>query len=312
MIFIIKQKTRIGSGSLRVVALGMVLAVLSGCVSPGQIEKPVLTPTVVKSDPVVLEFAEKAVAEHRYDDAQKILQRIFIGDPKNVRAHLLLAEVILATGSPQDALRRFEQMAENENIKARALQGKGLALFRIRKDEEGRKALEQAVKADATLWRSWNALGYYYDMAGNWKNASEAYDNALKGNPKSATIYNNRGYSRLLQNRLDESISDLRTAVSFDPQLRISRLNLQLALAWNGQYARAMLGVPHKERGNALNNIGYVALLRADFPAAESFFLRALETDAAYNVTAHQNLSYLKNLKEVQKSEANGDRKRKN
>jgi len=53
-------------------------------------------------------------------------------------------------------------------------------------------------------------------------------------------------------------------------------------------------------------------LLRGDFPAAESFFLRALETDAAYNVTARQNLSYLQNLKEVQKSESGGDKKAKN
>jgi Flp pilus assembly protein TadD len=296
-----------GSRCVRILALGAALVVLAGCVTTNEPIKPVVTPQVKKTvDPAVLDFAEKAIDQHRYSDAAKMLQRVFINDPDNSRAKLLFAEVVLATGSHNEALQRFSEIAEKPDAAARALQGKGLALILTDNADDGHEALVQAVAKDAGMWRAWNALGYYYDTAGDWQKSSEAYDNALKANPNSALIYNNRGYSRLLQKNLDGSINDLRTAMKLDPKLKIVRLNLRIALAWKGKYARAMLGVQKKERGKALNNIGYIALLRGDLPAAQSFFLRALEADAAYNATAYRNLSYLENLKEVQNIEAGG------
>jgi Flp pilus assembly protein TadD len=295
------------SRCIRNLALGAALVVLGGCVAAPEAVKPVVTPQVKKTvDPAVLDLAEKALDQQRYNDAGTILQRVFINDPDNNRAKLLLAEIVLATGSANDALHRFSEIAKKPDAPARALQGMGLALILTNSIDDGRKALAKAVEKDHGLWRAWNALGFYYDTEGDWKKSAQAYDNALKANPKSALIYNNRGYSRLLQKNFDGAINDLRTAIRLNPKLKIVRLNFRIALAWKGKYAHAMLGVQKKDRGKALNNIGYIALLRGDLPAAQSFFLRALEADAAYNATAFKNLSYLENLKEVKHAEAGG------
>src|SRR3546814_8145467 len=41
--------------------------------------------------------------------------------------------------------------------------------------------------------------------------------------------------------------------------------------------------------GRAFNNIGFVALLRGDLPAAESYLLRSMEADAHFNKIANRS-----------------------
>ncbi len=74
--------------------------------------------------------------------------------------------------------------------------------------------------------------------------------------------------------------------------------NLRLALAWDGEYALALAGAEDGGLARALNNVGYVALLRGDQDNAESLFLRAIETDPAFNTIAARNFSYLRSLRE--------------
>lgn len=293
------------SGSLSLFAT---LGILAGCATPAPVaELP--APKIMPPDPMAFEIAEAAVNEGRYGDAKQVLQRIFSSDPKNLHGKLLLAEIVLATGAPVNAIRRFDEIAAQNKFVARTLQGKGLAFFKLKDMAKGQKFLTLATEKDPTLWRSFNALGYFYDSTQNWTNASESYDQAIKLRPKLALLHNNRGFSRLLQKRFQESINDLQSAIRLKPDLMIARLNLQLAMAWKGDYARAALGVEKNKKGEALNNIGYVALLRGDLGTAEAHFIRALETDAAYNKTAHRNLGYLQNLKEVRKIEKARDSK---
>src|SRR3546814_16264025 len=62
---------------------------------------------------------------------------------------------------------------------------------------------------------------------------------------------------------------------------------------------RSLLGVSRKNAGRAFNNIGFVALLRGDLPAAESYLLRSMEADAHFNKIANRNLEYLLSLKAI-------------
>ncbi len=299
------------SRTRNLVMVTVLAAIATGCATTDQavvktppatqIAKPVL-------DPRVLEFAKKAVADGRYADARTILQRVFLAEAENIQAKLLAAEVTLATGKAEHAEALFDAIASDPAVEARALQGKGLALIKLGESEKGIEVLQQAVKKNSGLWRGWNALAYQYDIEGQWQKSTKAYDQAINGSPKTAFLYNNRGFSRLLQKNTDAAIKDLRTAVRLDPKLKVARHNLRLALAWKGQYDRAMLGVVKDQQGTALNNVGFVALLRGDFPTAEAYFLRALEADAAYHQIAHKNLSYLRSLKKVRDSEDNPKR----
>ena len=281
-----------------------VMIAVAGCQTDGD-ERPqtAAAATIEKADPRLNDLAEKAIAQGRYDAAQRLLDRVLLADAEDIRARLLMAELHLATGLSEQAGREFDELADDPMAAARALQGKGIALMRLGDNAVAYDSLRRAVAIDPTQWRAWNALGYYHDSQRKWSEADESYENALAANPESALIYNNRGFSRLIRRRFDEAVEDLTKALELDPDLETARLNLRLVLAWRGRYGRAMLGVSKKETGKALNNIGFIALLRGDYSNAEAYFLRAMESDASFNTTAWRNLGYLKNLKEIETGE---------
>ena len=157
--------------------------------------------------------------------------------------------------------------------------------------------------ADPDLWRAWNALGSHYDSLGQWEAATESYDRALAANPNSEFVYNNRGYSKLMQSQWDEAVEDLSRAVLIDPDFELARSNLRLTLAWKGRYASAVSGASEKEMSSVLNNVGFVAILRGDYANAETYLLRAMEADSSYNETASKNLTYLKSMQKIDKDE---------
>ena len=248
-------------------------------------------------DPSFFRLSERAIQEGRYEDARAILERVFVVDPENPKAGLLLAELQLAIGSRALAARAFEPLINYPELAPRAHQGKGIVLLL---DGDSRSALTElraAVSQDPTLWRAWNALGYYYDSQGDWDLSEESYANALAINSASAMVHNNRGYSRLMRRDLDGALEEFARAINLDPTFGIARHNLRLALAWKGHYARATLGASDEEMGRIFNNVGFVALMRGDYVAAEKFFVRAMENDASFNDTAWRNLSYIKELR---------------
>jgi Tfp pilus assembly protein PilF len=278
------------------------VAALSGCAGLRLGDEEPATPAKTASiAPGLLDATEQAIAAGRHADAQRLLQQMFVVDAQNPRAKLLLAELHLATGVVPQAAAEFDQLKEVPEISGRAFQGKGLALLLTGEKEPAAEALRTAVKQDTNLWRAWNGLGYYHDTKQQWADSAECYERALAANPNSALVYNNRGFSNLLQRRFGEAIADLSRAVDIDPSLPGASRNLRLALAWNGEYARALVGATGKNLGEALNNVGYIALLRGDYAAAESYLSRAMDADASFNRLAWQNLSYLKSMNEMNK-----------
>ena len=251
-----------------------------------------------------VEMAELAIADGHLREAERLLERVFLVDANNVRAQLALAELRLASGNPAQAVGIFAGLVEDPVLGPRAHQGAGIAMLLIGATESGVEHLQAAVEADSTLWRAWNALGSHYDSLGQWTAAAEAYGNALAERSDEAMLYNNRGFSFLMQGRLDESILDLRRALLLDPDMGPAQVNLRLALAWSGRYAHAMAGATDTDISKVLNNVGYVALLRGDLDNAEAYLLRAMEADPSFNKIAWRNLAYLRNIRDVKAADA--------
>ncbi|MGH6948444.1 MAG: tetratricopeptide repeat protein [Kiloniellales bacterium] len=278
----------------------------AGCATTDVVEETKSAPPLLVSSET-LATAERAIDQGRYDDARLVLERVLLAEPDNARAQLALAEIHLAHNGLEAAIRGFEALTDRAEVAGRAHQGIGIALLLQSRDDEAVKTLEQAVALDPNLWRAWNALGSYHDRNRAWADAGRSYDKALAVKPDSAILYNNRGFSNLLQHRFDSAISDFTVALRFDPDLTPARENLRLALAWTGQYQQALFGVPQAEIGGAFNNIGFVALLRGDFDAAESYLLRSMEADPTFNRVANKNLEYLKNLRLIKAAAVAGE-----
>jgi Flp pilus assembly protein TadD len=252
---------------------------------------------VEDADPDTIILAERALADERFEDAERLIERVLYTYPDDTRGHLIAAELRLAQGNAPAAMPMFAQLLVDPLHAAEAKQGYGITLLLIGDEDLAASHLQEAVEKDPSLWRAWNALGAYYDSREDWTAASISYKNALDIEPKQAYVQNNYGFSLFMQDRLDEAISALQKAFRLDPNSELIKTNLRLAYARKGQYVRALSGAQENEKARNLNNVGYIALLRGDYNEAESYFLRAMEADARFNEVAWQNLNYLKSLR---------------
>ena len=249
--------------------------------------------------PETMELAQKAIAEQRFTDAEKLLERILFNDPQHAEARLAVAEIILARGHSAAALPQFAQLMEVEEVANRAAQGHGICAVLIGDQDTAYRSLNKALDADPELWRSWNALGAYHDAREEWVAAGESYRKAIALVPENPLVRNNLGFSLFMQGRLDEAISELIQAVRMDPEFALARTNLRLAYARKGRYLQALAGLTQDDLGVALNDVGYIALMRGDYENAEAYLLRAMEVDPAFNERAWRNLNYLRSLREL-------------
>lgn len=115
--------------------------------------------------------------------------------------------------------------------------------------------------------------------------------------PNSSIVHNNLGMSYMLQRRFSEAVTEFRTAVKLEPGLEPLRANLRIALASQGNYVEALAGVPKRGLPDALNDVGYVAMMRGDYDNASAYFLRAMEISPTYHAMAARNLESLESLK---------------
>jgi len=286
--------------SIRTRAPGLALAalLLGGALAPAQAFPGFNKPAAgnLQTDAVVAEI-DRALAEDRLVDAGRLLDRALAAGATDPRLMLESGELHLARGRLDDAVRSFTTAQASPGLRARALQGRGVALSRLGRSDEAIAVLQQAVQADPTLWRAWNALGAENDRQRGWTVAEAAYDKALTAPGVGAEVYNNRGYSRLLQGRYPEASADFVKALERDPALDAARTNLRLSLALQGDYGRATSVGAIDQRAAALNNAGFAALLRGDFDQAEGLFNQAIEVQGKFYARAHENLALARSLR---------------
>ncbi len=249
----------------------------------------------------LLGAADVAIAQRRIEDAAILLGRILKTDPNNAQAKLRIAEMYLLADKLLLAAAAFKHLSKTSDVRAKALQGFGIAMMKQGELDTAHKALKEAVDEDASLWRAWNGLGLYYDSQSLWNEAGESYKQALGAKPELALIHNNLGYSLLMQGKFVDATSAFRKALRIRPDLEAARVNLRLSLAWEGKYQEATAGVKRGEMPTVLNDVGYIAILRGDYDQAEAFLLRAMKASPTFNETASKNLGYVKTIRGAKK-----------
>jgi len=281
----------------RFVLFAPLAALLAGCgIDPTESRKLSEVFSVADLDASVIQ-GEQAVEAGLFDEANVRFTRALQLQPTNRRAKLGLAEVLLAQGRYQEALGRFEEAQTDLTLEPRALQGKGIALLALNSRDPACTILDEVVLRDPSLWRAWNGVGRCRDMDQQWDKSVIAYRTALEIQPNSAILHNNLGFSFMLQNRPTDAAAEFVIALKRDPQLAVARANLRLALAAQGRYEEALIDVAKDEYARALNNAGFVAMMRGDYAQAESYLSRAMENSPAFNEVASRNLNHLQQIK---------------
>lgn len=244
---------------------------------------------------LTLEFIDKALADGRLKAAADLITRAryrYNGPELQLRE----AELLLASGLRTEADMAFRVLEAEPDLAARAKTGRAIGLIRNGDSILAQELLTTATTIDPTLARAWSALAVLADRKQDWKLADSHYAKAIAAAPADASLYNNRGYSRLLQRRAAEAEGDFLHALELQPGLASAETNLRLARGLQGHYTEAFAGSKREQLGRDLNTVGYAALLRGDHKLAESYFSRALELDPQYQGTAAANLAYLKQL----------------
>ncbi|MGE5566496.1 MAG: tetratricopeptide repeat protein [Parcubacteria group bacterium] len=239
---------------------------------------------------------QQALDEQRLSDAGEILDRAMATGLTDPRLVLLSGELYLARGEYESAVTSFSAARSTPALLARASAGLGIAQAGLGRSPEAVAALREAVAADTAQWRAWNALGVEYDRQKNWTQAEEAYAHALQSPGAGAMVYNNRGYSRMLQGRYDEASADFVTALARDPGFAVARTNLRLALAVRGDYDRATAASGAEDRAAVLNNAGFAAMMRGDLPQAKDLFQQAIAARGKFYGKAQENLELAEGL----------------
>jgi Flp pilus assembly protein TadD len=239
----------------------------------------------------------QAIDEQRFVDAAAEIDQATIAGIDDPRLALLTGELSLARARFNDALTSFKSVDKDPSLSARALQGEGITLSLLSRSAEAMEALQKAVVEDPNAWRAWNALGAEYDRRGAWSDAEAAYNRALRESQDAPSVLNSRGYSRLLQNRLNEAIADFVTALQKKPDLSAARTNLRLAIAMQGEYGRAVEGATPGDKAALLNNAGFAAILRGDYAQAEDLLAQAMKAKGEYYARASANFEAAEGMK---------------
>ena len=272
--------------------VGATLA-LAGCASM-QASSP--KPTASPVSEAMMALPEASFEAGRYDDAMRQFQAIVAADPANKRAKIGVAEVQLASGSPQTAMELFTDLAQDLDLHARALQGQGVALMKMGQQGPALNTLKDAVAADPKLWRAWNALGALYDANQNWDDADHAYGQALALMPNSGIVHNNVGFSHLMRKDFAVAADEFQRALRLEPGLEAAQMNLRIVLAMQGRYREALAGIQGKQAPATLNNVGVAAMSRGDLKNAETYLVQALDASPSQYDMASKNLQHLKVL----------------
>jgi Flp pilus assembly protein TadD len=246
---------------------------------------------------------QAALSEQRLVDAARMIDQSLIVGDRNPMLLILSGELSLARGRHEAARDLFRQAQAHAEVRALALQGLGVCLSVMGKSDEALAVLKEAVAADSHAWRAWNALGQEHDRRRDWSAARAAYDHAVAESGGSALALNNRGFSSLLQGRIDEAVTDFVAALQKRPDLTAARTNLRLAMAMKGEYERALAAAPQEDRAALLNNVGYAAMLRGDQANARSLFNQALTAKGQFYSRAAYNLETSAGLEARAKSQ---------
>jgi len=246
-------------------------------------------PALKLSDDAVQQI-QRAVDDERYIDAGRMINEAMLKSGDDPRLLLLAGEVSLYRGQYDTALKSFKQVDTDPALKGRALEGEGIVLALQSHSDDAVKTLREAVAVNPSAWRAWNALGTEYDRRHDWQDADAAYEHALSASGGNPAVLNNRGFSRLTQNRLDEATADFVAALDKKPDFAPARNNLRLALAMKGDYQRAVSGANASDRAAILNNAGFVAMLRGDYSEARDLLSQAMKAKGQYYALAAANL----------------------
>jgi Flp pilus assembly protein TadD len=161
--------------------------------------------------------------------------------PANIKHGLHYASLLKSIGQTDKALTVIGELVSrnsgNDNLTA--IYGKELAA--AGRADQAVQALHPLALNGKADWKVYSALGSAYDQQGQFKQARETYQSALKAKPREISVLNNLAMSYALEGNLTEAEKVLRQATTEPKGAREPRLrqNLALVVGLQGRFEEA-------------------------------------------------------------------------
>jgi Flp pilus assembly protein TadD len=276
-------------------ALGLLSMTLlaAGCTSTGNGREPAWELPPLRENAIAA--GDEAVQRGDYRAALMLYTQAHDGTP-NPDLWLRIAAAHLGHGNPDGAFDAYARVLQSHADHLPALEALGLLYLRQRDPEQASIYLEQAAATGEAGWQTHNGLGVLADIAGHHAGALGHYRHALTMRPGSLVVQNNIGYSHFLAGDLDQAermFERLLERHAYAP----TTMNLALVHARRGEYRRAVAQLSSVlATAAAHNDIGFIAMVNADFEAAEWLFREAIRQSPVHYETAQKNLALNRTL----------------
>jgi Flp pilus assembly protein TadD len=244
--------------------------------------------------PIEDEQIRTAITHKRFRQAEVMLERRRLSGTTGPRQWLLEADLFMATSKFAEALPLYQSILAEAPHHASAATSAGIACLALGRTTEASSFLAIATSLPEAGWMAWNAMAVLWDKKAAWQRSNEAYERALRLAPSTATVWNNRGYSLLLQGRFEKAQEALAEAARIDPSNSVIQRNLLLAKSMSGRYPERQQNEDQKSWAARLNNAGYAAILSGKAEDAEALLSQAIEASEVFYPKASSNLKLLK------------------
>jgi len=214
----------------------------------------------------------------RFGAAEAACQQALDADDESAEVHAALGSLYAASGKYENALHEFDAAIEGNANLADAYIGIANTYIALNRHEEAEASLRQAIDADVSYWASFNAMGNFlfgegrfdeaaefyqmyvnradndayalsnlgaaYYLAGEFRKAAEAWDEAIKIRP-GRSVYSNTGTMYFFLGDYEQAADRYAMAANMAPNDYIVWGNLADAYYF-GEKFKQVAGVTYK------------------------------------------------------------------
>ena len=208
------SKRSVSSVSSVIASIGLTLF-LSACAGTFQDQSAQRPPVPDLEDPTqraasLLRYCRKLQKADDLQLAAGICQRSHKLDPTDPEPLLELAGILLSLGMTESAAEAYRSVVLLDPQRVDALYGLGKIHIDSQRYDLAQLQLEQAMLADDSDPRIYNALGVIMDQQGDHMSAQAYYHSGLKKSPRNPSLRNNLGLSLVLAGDPDAGLALLR------------------------------------------------------------------------------------------------------
>lgn len=208
--------------------------------------------------------AEALLAQSRVDEARERARIVISQQPRNARAHYLLAVCALRAQRQEEALGHLAAALRFDRVNPQYHELAASCHAAAGRWSEAIAAQRRVLQYRPDDAGAWGSLGYFERMAGRAPEALAALARALEIAPRFAPAHNERAMALVQAGRKEEGIEALRRAVAIDPGCLTAWRNLAKILYLDHVVALQQADAVAVDGGGARSAIERVLALDPD------------------------------------------------